>query len=117
MKRIAFSVMFMLTLVQGYSQTKGISYQAVILNPDDREIPGVDAQNTILANTPVVIQFTILDASNNEEYQEYHNTTTDIYGMLNLLIGSGTTTSINDFTDIVWDGTTKKLKVCKQNFS
>jgi len=102
--------MFMTALFQGFSQTKGISYQAVILSPTPQEIPGVDAQRNILANSTITIQFTIVDASGSEVFQEYHTTSTDRYGMINLSIGNGTTT-YSSFNDIVWDGTTKKLKV------
>jgi hypothetical protein len=55
MKRILLLVMFAFSLIQGYSQTKGISYQAVILNPNEQEIPGEDAQGNILANTAVIL--------------------------------------------------------------
>lgn len=111
MKRVLLIVMFMTALFQGFSQTRGISYQAVILSPTAQEIPGENAQGNILANTAVSIQFTIVDASGSEEFQEYHTTSTDRYGMINLLIGTGSSTSNNDFTDIAWDGTIKKLKV------
>ena len=110
MKKLLLIVMFMTTLFQGFSQTKGISYQAVILSPTPQEIPGVDAQRNILANSAIAIQFTIVDASGSEVFQEYHTTSTDRYGMINLSIGNGTTT-YSSFNDIVWDGTTKKLKV------
>ena len=110
MKKLLLIVMFMTALFQGFSQTKGISYQAVILSPTPQEIPGVDAQRNILANSAIAIQFTIVDASGSEVFQEYHTTSTDRYGMINLSIGNGTTT-YSSFNDIVWDGTTKKLKV------
>jgi len=110
MKKLLLIVMFMTALFQGFSQTKGISYQAVILSPTPQEIPGVDAQRNILANSTITIQFTIVDASGSEVFQEYHTTSTDRYGMINLSIGNGTTT-YSSFNDIVWDGTTKKLKV------
>ncbi|MFK5958388.1 MAG: hypothetical protein QM495_05880, partial [Lutibacter sp.] len=111
MKKILLLIIFLATLIQGYAQTKGISYQAVILNPNEQQIPGENAQGNMLANSSVVIQFTIIDASSNEEYQEYHAISTDKYGMINLLIGAGTVTSTNNFSDIVWDGTIKKLQV------
>ncbi|WP_457610377.1 beta strand repeat-containing protein [Lutibacter sp.] len=111
MKKLALLLIFILTIFQGISQTKGISYQAVILNPEAQELPGVNAQGNILANTTVGIQFTIIDASGNQEYQESHTTSTDNYGMLNLLIGTGNPSSNTDFSEILWDGTTKKLKV------
>ncbi|UMB60824.1 hypothetical protein MHL31_01095 [Lutibacter sp. A80] len=111
MKRLLLLVLLIGTIFQGVSQTKGISYQAVILNPQPQELPGQNAENNILANSTVSIQFTILNASGTEEYQEQHSTTTDKYGMLNLLIGTGSPTSGTSFTDVFWNGTTKKLKV------
>jgi hypothetical protein len=111
MKRLLLIFILLITALQGFSQTAGISYQAVILNPNAQELPGVDAQGNILANSAVSIQFTIVDASGSEEFQEYHTTSTDRYGMINLLIGNGTATSSNDFTDITWGGSIKKLKV------
>ncbi len=111
MKKVLLIVILLITTFQGFSQTKGISYQAVILSPDAQEIPGKNAQGNILANSVVAIQFTIVDAASNAEYQEYHTTSTDRYGMINLLIGTGSATSNNDFTDIAWDGTTKRLKI------
>jgi len=100
-----------LTVFQGFSQTRGISYQAVILNPNPQQLPGIAAEGNILANTTVGIQFIITDDSGNEEYKETHTTNSDAYGMINLLIGAGTTTSSNGFSDIIWSGTVKKLKV------
>ena len=111
MKRLLLLLVLLITVFQGFSQTKGISYQAVILNPSPQELPGVNAENNVLANSAVSIQFTIVNASGTEEYQEEHSTRTDKYGMINLLIGTGSPTSSNDFADIFWDGTTKKLKV------
>ncbi|MDG1278188.1 MAG: FISUMP domain-containing protein [Algoriphagus sp.] len=110
MKRLLL-LLLLLTGFQGFSQTRGISYQAVILSPSDQELPGENAAGNILANTAVSIQFTIVNASAGEEFKEYHRTSTDGYGMINLLIGTGTNTGSSNFTDIVWDGTLKKLKV------
>ena len=111
MKRLLFLLLFLVSVLQGFSQTVGISYQGVILNPDPQELPGLDAQGNILVNSIVSIQFTVVNESGIQEYQEQHNTSTDRYGMINLLIGSGSATGGTDFTDILWNGTTKKLKV------
>lgn len=111
MKRILLSMAFLALAFHGFSQTKGISYQAVLLNPESQEIPGVDAQGNILANSAVSLQFTILNESGTEEYQEYHKTNTDRFGMVNLLIGTGTPTTSNNFDEVSWNGTVKKLKV------
>ena len=104
-------MLLLITVFQSFSQTKGISYQAVILNPQEQELPGVNAQGNILANSAVSIQFTIVNASGTEEYREKHSTNTDRYGMINLLIGAGTPISGNNFADIFWDGTSKNLKI------
>jgi hypothetical protein len=59
----------------------------------------------------VLYRLTIVNAAGSEEYQEQHNTRTDRYGMINLVIGAGEQTSSNNFVDILWNGTAKKLKV------
>ncbi|HEX9601135.1 MAG TPA: hypothetical protein VF985_06575, partial [Mariniflexile sp.] len=111
MKKILLLLLLILAGFQGFSQTAGISYQAVILNPNTKELPGANAETNILANGKVFVQFTIIDNFNNQEYQEYHQTTTDIYGMVNLLIGHGIKRGSNNFEDISWNGFSKKLKV------
>ncbi len=104
---------FLAATLSAYAQNDGMSYQAVIIDPNSKELPGVDAQGNILPNALVSIRFTILDASNIEEYQEVQTTTTDQYGMVNLIIGQGEPTSVgtDDFTLISWDGTSKSLRV------
>ena len=59
MKRILLVIITLMISIQGYAQKQGINYQAVILNPNAQEIPGVDAEGNLLANTIVGIQFTI----------------------------------------------------------
>ena len=110
MKRILLVIITLMISIQGYAQKQGINYQAVILNPNTQEIPGVDAEGNLLANTIVGIQFTINDAFGNLEYQENHMTSTDMYGMINLLIGGGNY-NYSNFSAIIWDGTPKKLQV------
>ncbi|MEE9361020.1 MAG: tail fiber domain-containing protein [Cellulophaga sp.] len=111
MKKIVLVTLLLLCALHGFAQTEGISYQAVILNPDTKEIPGVNAQETILANSQVAIKFTIVDDLGNIEYEEYHSTSTDAYGMINLLIGGGSATGNTNFAEVFWDGYTKTLKV------
>ncbi|MDN3667602.1 beta strand repeat-containing protein [Algibacter miyuki] len=111
MKKLILLFLLIAANLQGFSQTPGISYQAVILNPDIKELPGANAQTSILANSELMVRFTVIDDLNNHEYQEYHQTTTDAYGMINLLIGHGTATTSNNFEDIQWTGFAKQLKV------
>ncbi len=94
-----------------YAQSDVISYQAVILNPQSQELPGVNAESNIFPNKAIAMRFTIMDSNNAEIYQETQETTTDAYGLVNLFIGEGNQTSTQSFIEIYWDGTSKKLKV------
>ena len=78
MKRALLIIVTLMISIQGYAQKQGINYQAVILNPNTQEIPGVDAEGNLLANTIVGIQFIINDAFGDVEYQENHTTSTDM---------------------------------------
>ena len=108
MKKILSLALFVLLSTQLFSQTDGITYQAVIIGPDNQELPGVDAQGNILPEATVAIRFTILDENNAIEYQEVQTTNTDQYGRINLLIGDA---NPDGFKQISWDGTNKNLNV------
>ena len=95
---------------QVFAQTDGLNYQAVIIDPDPEEIPGIDVTGNILPNKEINVRFTIYGNSGNTEYQEIHTTKTDEYGMINLVIGKGNSVA-GRFTEIYWDGSTKNLKV------
>jgi hypothetical protein len=107
MKKLVLTL-FLLASLHLIAQTDGISYQAVIIGPDNQELPGVDAEGNILPNATVAIRFTIFDANNQVEYQEVQTTNTDQYGRINLLIGE---VNPDGFAEISWDGTNKDLKV------
>jgi len=108
MKKVLTLALLVFASLQMFAQTEGISYQAVIIGPDGQEIPGVDAQGNILPNAEIALRFTIIDANNQEEYQEVQTTNTDRYGRINLLIGN---VDPDGFSQINWDGTPKDLKV------
>ena len=95
-----------------YSQTKGITYQAVILNPEGEHIPGYNNERAPLTNTAICLRFSIYKGTV-LEYQESKNTTTDEFGMVNVIIGSGvyiggTSTTL---AGVDWDGNAKNLVV------
>jgi len=96
-----------------YSQTNGITYQAVILNPSEQQLPGTNQANIPLANTTICLQFSILDQNSSVEYQETINIDTDEFGMVNIIIGIGFQTGgyANNFQGILWNNTAKNLKV------
>ncbi len=110
-KYITLSVLFLSTFF--YAQTSGINYQAVLYNPNPEVLPGFSQTNSPLVNKKVCLKFSILDASTAVEYQETIETTTDEFGMVNLTIGTGNPIGgyAPLFEDIVWDSTSKKLKV------
>lgn len=111
MKKTITFLAFLLFSSTVFSQIDGISYQAVIIDNNANEIPGVDVETSNLPNTPLDVRFTI-DGTSGIEYQEMHATTTDDFGMINLMIGQGTLTadSPSSFNQIYWDGN-KNLQV------
>ncbi|MFL2623784.1 MAG: hypothetical protein ACJ0P6_04720 [Flavobacteriaceae bacterium] len=110
-KLLLLSALFISSL--GFAQSSGITYQAVIYNPNGEELPGVDNPYAPLTNQDVCLQFGIIDASGNVEYQEEVQVTTDAFGMVNLLIGTNTQTGgyAADFAGIQWTADAKFLKV------
>jgi hypothetical protein len=97
----------------GYSQTNGITYQAVIMNPSGEQLPGVNNTNAPLANKNICLKFSIIDNNSQSEYIETVQTTTDEYGMVNLVIGTGVQIGgyASSFSNILWNANPKSLKV------
>ena len=111
MRKLLTLILFIFCInIKGYSQTDGINYQAVIIDPDPEEIPGIDVAGNILPNKEIKVRFSISDVSGNLDFQEIHTTSTDEYGMINLVIGKGSSVK-GVFNEIYWDGSTKNLKV------
>jgi hypothetical protein len=109
MKKVLLTLFCCVCLTgQIFSQTDGITYQAVIISPDALELPGVDSENNYLPNTTIAVRFTIYDSGNQIEFQEVQITETDEFGRINLLIGD---VEHDYFKEISWDGTPKDLKV------
>lgn len=97
----------------GYSQSHGISYQAVLLNPKGEELPGQNNSYSPLLNKDICLRFEIRNATSQLEYQETINTKTDAFGMVNLVIGTGNQTggTAANFNAIRWNTIPKKLVV------
>lgn len=106
MKKLLFSLIFLLVSYVGFSQ-KGLSYQAVILDPNKIEVPGQDISGQPLVNGDVWMKFSIYNGST-LQFEEVHKTRTDAYGLVNLLIGSVSSASFNS---LVWDSSQKSLYV------
>jgi uncharacterized protein (TIGR02145 family) len=96
-----------------FSQSSGITYQAVIYNPNGEELPGIDNPYAPLVNQDICLQFGIVDADGNLEYQEQVQVTTDPFGMVNLLIGTNAQTGgyASGFAGVQWTADAKFLVV------
>ncbi|SHG94048.1 hypothetical protein SAMN05443373_105149 [Flavobacterium granuli] len=112
MKKITL-LLFLFVSSVIYSQKNGISYQAIIFNPNGGKVPGINNTNEPLANKNICLQFTIIDSDTRTEYQETINTTTDAFGMVNTIIGSGNQSAgyAASFSNIYWTSDQKSLKV------
>ncbi|MHA8096952.1 beta strand repeat-containing protein [Aquirufa antheringensis] len=109
MKKILSLIALSLISFVGFSQTKGISYQAVIIDPNPIEIPGKDITAQPYVSKDVWIRFGIY-AGATLQYEELHKTKTDEYGLVNLIIGGGVNTGkAGTFTSLSWDGVTKSI--------
>jgi hypothetical protein len=87
---------------------KGISYQAIILDPNPIKIPGQDITGQPFVNGAVSLKFRIYSANLIQEFEEVHSTQTDAYGTINVLIGSQNPSA---FSSLVWDSKQKSLHV------
>jgi hypothetical protein len=105
MKKLVLLVLLSISLVA--NAQKGISYQAVILDPAKIEIPGSDISGQPLVNGDVWVKFAILSGTN-LQFEEIQQTKTDAYGLVNLTIGSVASTAFNSVT---WDANQKSLQV------
>ncbi|MCF6240495.1 MAG: autotransporter adhesin family protein [Bacteroidales bacterium] len=106
-------ILSLLCSIHLFSQSQGINYQALLIDNDAKEIPGVDIEGSYMPNQQLTIRFSIIDENGIVNYQEEHQTQTDDYGMINLVIGEGTPTaqSAGNFEDIDWNGAAKNLLV------
>jgi hypothetical protein len=111
MKNLLF-ILCLFGVVSSLAQSHGITYQAVLIAETDQELPGIDVPGSIMPNRSIELRFSIR-GSGGVIYQERQQTTTDDYGLINLVIGEGEVTaqSPTSFVDIDWDGRPMSLVV------
>ena len=112
MKKIYLLVLFVFGF-SAFAQQKGISYQAVIINPKAVAAPGFNGTSIPLANKSICLSFQIVNSANQVEYQESQSIATDAYGMVNVVIGTGTsgTGLVSTLEAVAWNQGNKKLVV------
>ena len=88
----------------GQNVPQGIAYQAVAVKDGAYSVAGQNPQAIYWSNKDIKVRFTIFDKYPNgsSQYSEVHTTTTDDYGVFNLIIGQGSDLS-GDFTTIPWE--------------
>jgi len=109
MKKLVILIVFINFLNISISQQappQGINYQAMVYVPYGNQQVGVNSAGQIPANTKqVLVKFTLEEGNNGPViYEETHIDTTDQYGLLNSVIGTGTPTSSSPglFNQIDW---------------
>jgi len=110
MKKYILIILFIGYSLFSLGQNSGINYQAVILDPNPIMMPGNNYTSPPLGNTNVEIKFTLFSGQH-LDYQESHTTKTDVYGLINLIIGKGQKISANTFDEMRWTDTLKTLQV------
>jgi hypothetical protein len=94
----------------------GISYQAVALDENGKEIAGQDINGNIISGKTIGVRFSVVSGTPEGEllYNEVHSVNTDQYGLFSLVIGHGDVSSDGKYeklTDITWGTDRLYLKV------
>jgi hypothetical protein len=122
MKRLLLVFVLILCSLVGFSQAskRTLNYQAVIIDPSTKDIPGTGLSNQPYANGKVCIRFSFYNPQKQLEYEEIQEDSTDGYGLVDLSIGLGkqplvysgnATPNYNSFETVFWSSDTKTLKV------
>jgi hypothetical protein len=116
MKKILV-LLFLFMAVWGNAQS-GITYQAVIMSPTGGQLPGADNPKSPLINASICLRFSITSDPNptpiTTYYQETLSASTNEFGVVNAIIGTGTSTGVGSATSfgaISWNGAAKYLVV------
>ena len=111
MKKLLFILSLSFSSILFAQERNGITYQALIVDPTGEFLPGADNNYSPLKNTSVCLQFHIIDSTNSYEYSEQHTVTTDNFGMVNLVIGTGSAIGGVGWENVSWSASAKSLKV------
>lgn len=115
MKKLTIILILVLCIAQlkSFAQLPGITYQAVILNPNSKPLPGVNHSNIPLSDREICLRFSFLNLAGDYEYEEIIQTKTDPFGMVNVIIGKGEQIggSASSFDKIPWSIAAKFLEV------
>lgn len=114
---ILFLMLFCLATVGTNGQVAdGISYQAVALDENGKEIAGQDINGNVIYGKTINVRFSLISGTPEGEilYREVHSVNTDNYGLFSLVIGHGDVSpdgKCEKLTDINWGSDKLYLKV------
>jgi hypothetical protein len=113
---IFFFIAFLAFSSKNYAQLRGVNYQAVAIDENGQEVPGVDISGQPLSNNTIAVRFSILSggATGSVLYQETQTTSTDLHGLFSVVIGDGTVSSAGTYAlmiNIPWAAANQFLKV------
>jgi hypothetical protein len=114
---ILLCIFLCLTIVSVNGQVAdGITYQAVALDENGKEIAGQDINGNIINSKRIDVRFSIVGGTLDGEvlYTEVHSASTDQFGLFSLVIGHGIVSSDGKYqklTDMNWGAEELFLKV------
>ncbi|MBK9272083.1 MAG: hypothetical protein IPM48_10850 [Saprospiraceae bacterium] len=121
MKKIIQAIFICITITnfglmaQNIGDLNGIYFQAVAIDEFGKEIVGMDVEGKPLYEKSIGVRFSITKGLNGAiQWEETHTTTTDKFGLFNLIIGKGTRSTNSLYTrllDIPWIDADQFLKV------
>ncbi|AMQ57086.1 DUF7151 family protein [Algoriphagus sanaruensis] len=113
MKYLSILALCFISIKLANAQVPGITYQAVIMNPEGKPLPGVNNPATPLADQEICLKFSFLNDLGVAEYEEVIQTQTDAYGLVNVIIGTGERIGgvVDSFQKISWNSQAKNLEV------
>ena len=108
-----FTIIGLTAFAQQEAPPQGINYQAVVYSDNGNNQPGLNSPGQVLWNEDIGVQFSILSgsATGTVIYKETHATSTDEFGMFNLVIGQGLVQGTQSFNMIDWGSGYHFLKV------
>ncbi|MFM2441878.1 MAG: hypothetical protein RL449_519 [Bacteroidota bacterium] len=110
MPKFLYTILILGVSLYSFGQKTGINYQAVILDPTPISMPGNNYTGQPLAQAAIQLKFSLLTGTR-LDYQETQTTQTDVYGLINVIIGKGLKITQNSFDEISWSDTLKTLQV------
>ena len=109
-----FTILGLTAFAQQEAPPQGINYQAVVyVDENNTSQPGINAPGQVLWNQQIGVQFSVLSGSTTGAlvYKETHATSTDEFGMFDLVIGQGLVQGTQSFNMIDWGSGYHFLKV------